>query len=76
MSWIKDIISPDTRKWEEFYIKRPRHEKRLPVVFSKEEIERMLDVTRNLKHKAILCLAYRPHEFLFPGQIHSKPLSE
>lgn len=44
------------RKWEEFYIKRPRREKRLPVVFSKEEIERMLDVTRNLKHKAIISL--------------------
>jgi site-specific recombinase XerD len=118
------------RKWEEFCIKRPRHEKRLPVVFSKEEIERMLDVTRNLKHKAILCLTYsaglrlsevlnlrigdidsnrmqilirsgkgkktrysllgqrtldllrdywkryRPHDFLFPGQTHGKPLSE
>ena len=44
------------RKWDEFYIKRARREKRLPVVFSKEEIERLLDVTRNLKHKAILSL--------------------
>ena len=101
-----------------------------PVVFSKEEIERMLDVTRNLKHIAILCTTYsaglrksevlnlrigdidsdrlqvlirsgkgrktrysilgqrtldllrdywkryRPHDYLFPGQTHGKPLSE
>jgi len=46
------------RKWEDFCIKRARREKRLPVVFSKEEIERLLDVTWNLKHKAILCLTY------------------
>jgi len=46
------------RKWEDFYIKRPLREKRLPVVFSKEEIERLLAVTKNLKHKTILCLAY------------------
>jgi site-specific recombinase XerD len=118
------------RKWEDFCIKQARREKRLPVVFSKEEIERLLDVTRNLKHKAIICVTYsaglrksemlnlrigdidsdrmqilirsgkgkktrysllgqrtldllrdywkkyRPHDFLFPGQIHSKPLSE
>lgn len=27
MSWIKDIISPDTRKWEEFYRNRFQHDK-------------------------------------------------
>ncbi|TSA38662.1 MAG: hypothetical protein D4R64_02490, partial [Porphyromonadaceae bacterium] len=46
------------RKWEDFCIKQARREKRLPVVFSKEEIERLLDVTRNLKHKAIICMTY------------------
>jgi len=46
------------RKWEDFCLKRPRTEQRLPVVFSKEEIERLLDVTRNLKHKAIICVTY------------------
>src|SRR3989338_228454 len=27
MSWIKDIISPQTRKWEEFYRNRFQHNK-------------------------------------------------
>lgn len=117
-------------KWEEISIKRPRTEKRIPVVFSKEEIERLLNVTKNLKHKSIFCVTYsaglrksevlnlrigdidsdrmqilirsgkgkksrysllgkrtldilrqyyqkyKPHDYLFPGQIHSKPLSE
>ncbi|MBL1213888.1 MAG: nitrate reductase subunit alpha [Ignavibacteriae bacterium] len=27
MSWIKDIVSPDTRKWEEFYRNRFQHDK-------------------------------------------------
>ncbi len=27
MSWIKDIISPETRKWEEFYRNRFQHDK-------------------------------------------------
>ncbi|PKL83924.1 MAG: nitrate reductase subunit alpha [Ignavibacteriae bacterium HGW-Ignavibacteriae-3] len=27
MSWIRDIISPDTRKWEEFYRNRFQHDK-------------------------------------------------
>ena len=27
MSWIKDIISPKTRKWEEFYRNRHQHDK-------------------------------------------------
>ena len=27
MSWIDDIISPETRKWEEFYRNRFQHDK-------------------------------------------------
>ena len=27
MSWIKDLISPQTRKWEEFYRNRFQHDK-------------------------------------------------
>ncbi|WKZ70072.1 MAG: nitrate reductase subunit alpha [Melioribacteraceae bacterium] len=27
MSWIKDIVSPDTRKWEEFYRNRFQHDR-------------------------------------------------
>lgn len=27
MSWIKDLISPKTRQWEEFYRNRHQHDK-------------------------------------------------
>lgn len=46
------------REWEEFHVKRPRTEKKLPVVLSLEEIGRLISVTSNLKHKAILMLTY------------------
>ena len=44
------------REWEEFRVKRPRREKKLPIVLSLEEVQRMISVTNNLKHKAILML--------------------
>lgn len=46
------------REWEQFKIRRPRREKKLPVVLSTGEIERLIAVTQNLKHRAILALAY------------------
>lgn len=46
------------REWEEFHVKRPRSEKKLPIVLSLEEVGRMISVTNNLKHKAILMLTY------------------
>lgn len=46
------------REWEEFRVKRPRTEKKLPIVLSLEEVGRMISVTNNLKHKAILMLTY------------------
>ena len=46
------------RDWEGFKIKRPRREKRLPVVLSEQEVEQIIKVTRNIKHKALLMLAY------------------
>ena len=39
-------------------IKRPKKEKSLPVVLSKEEIIRMIDVSDNLKHKLIIQVLY------------------
>ena len=44
--------------WTEIKISRPRGEKKLPVVFSKEEVFQLLNATRNLKHRTILALAY------------------
>jgi len=41
-----------------YLIDRPRSEKKLPEVLSEEEIARLFEVTENLKHRAILMLAY------------------
>lgn len=46
------------RKWEPLKIKRPRKEKRLPVIFSKEEVAKLISSVKNRKHKAILSTAY------------------
>ncbi len=46
------------RPWEEFHIKRPRREKKLPTVLSLKEVQRMISVTNNIKHRAILMLTY------------------
>lgn len=46
-------------KSKEFYIiDRPRKERRLPDVLSKEEIGQMLNVTTNIKHKTLIALIY------------------
>lgn len=41
-----------------FSIVRPKREKYLPVVLSKEEIVKLIDLTVNLKHKLLLSLMY------------------
>ena len=41
-----------------YLVDRPREEKRLPVVLNAEEVGNLLEVTENIKHKAILMLAY------------------
>ncbi len=46
------------KEWAQFRIKRPRLEKRLPVVLSLSEVEQLITVTQNLKHRALLALAY------------------
>lgn len=40
------------------YIPYARKEKRLPIVLSQDEIQKMFDVCENLKHKVILALLY------------------
>lgn len=40
------------------YIPYARKEKKLPIVLSQDEIQRMFDVCENLKHKVILALLY------------------
>lgn len=44
---------------QRFYdLERPRKEQKLPTVLSKEEVQAMIQVTQNLKHKAILTTLY------------------
>ena len=45
-------------KPEEIPIKRPRREKRLPVILSQEEARLLVNALVNLKHRALLNLAY------------------
>lgn len=42
----------------DFGIKRPKKEKTLPVVLSKQEIVQMIDVCDNLKHKLVIQVLY------------------
>ena len=46
------------RPKEHFYIDIPKKEKKLPVVLSKQEVIRIIKVTKNQKHKMILALLY------------------
>jgi len=41
-----------------YEVKRPRKDKKLPVVLSKEEVAKILSAVDNIKHKAILMLVY------------------
>jgi site-specific recombinase XerD len=46
------------RDWNGFRIPRAKMEKRLPVVFSQQEIQAIFSATRNLKHRALLMTIY------------------
>jgi site-specific recombinase XerD len=46
------------RVWEPLKLKRPRRDKKLPVVFSKQELAIIFKTIKNEKHKAILITAY------------------
>ena len=65
-SWVNQIVSALKilfcdilkREWSELDIPRPRREKKLPVVLSKQEVSQLIAVTINLKHRALLTLKY------------------
>lgn len=44
--------------WEDFRLKRPRREKRIPQILSHQEALRLIDAPTNMKHRMILTLAY------------------
>jgi len=46
------------QKRKEYWIERPRKEKKLPHVASEEEVLRLFGATQNAKHKAIIALLY------------------
>ena len=66
------------RHKQQFDLDRPRRERKLPKVLSKQEVAAMIKATGNLKHKSILSLLYscglRRSEAinLKPGDIESK----
>lgn len=51
----KDILGRD---WDSLKIKRPRRETKLPVILSKQEVKKIIEAPRNIKHRAILSLTY------------------
>jgi integrase/recombinase XerD len=46
------------REKQYYELHRPKKEHKLPKVLSKQEVKRIFDVTKNLKHKCILMLIY------------------
>ena len=46
------------RPWEAFMFKRPRREIKVPIVLSVEEVQRLIHATSNIKHRALMMLAY------------------
>jgi site-specific recombinase XerD len=45
-------------QWEKIKIKRPRKEKKLPIILSRQEVAAVIDQIRNPKHKAMLAVVY------------------
>ncbi len=39
-------------------LERPKRQYKLPVVLSAQEVKRMIELTRNLKHKVVICMLY------------------
>jgi len=46
------------RPWEMKHVPHPKKPQRLPVIFDKGEVQKLLWVTTNVKHKAMLMMAY------------------
>lgn len=65
-SWLNQIISALKilfcevldREWNKLDLPRARRDKKLPVVFARDEVERILNSPKNIKHRAFLMLTY------------------
>ena len=51
----REVLRKD---WDAIGIPRPRREKKLPVVLSKEEVSRIINAPKNLRHRIFLMLTY------------------
>ena len=52
---FQDVLG---KPWEKIKIKRPRKNRHLPDILSREEVAKMLRLTNNPKHKAIIAVLY------------------
>jgi integrase/recombinase XerD len=52
---FQDVLG---KPWEKIKIKRPRKNRHLPDILSREEISKMIQLTANLKHKVIIAVLY------------------
>ena len=67
-SWMNQTISALKilfeevlkREWNRIDIPRPRREKKLFLVFSREEVRLILDALTNIKHRALLTIPIHP----------------
>lgn len=65
-SWLNQTVSALkilfcdvlNREWNPLDIPRARRDKKLPVILAREEVSQIIQVTQNLKHRAILMLTY------------------
>jgi integrase/recombinase XerD len=46
------------REWNRLDLPRPRMDKKVPVILSREEIQRIINSKTNIKHRAILMVTY------------------
>ena len=46
------------REWNRLDLPRPRTDKKVPVIFSREDVGRIFQGKQNIKHKAILMITY------------------
>ena len=44
--------------WFDTEVTKPKIRRKLPVVWSREEVAALLDITKNLKHRALLAILY------------------
>jgi len=65
-AWLNQIISALKilyveilkREWNRLDIPRPRREKKLPFILSREEVKKILNAHTNIKHRALLMIIY------------------